>query len=185
MTDKYVFLDRDGVINKDSSLYIKNPSEFEFLPKSIEAVAMLCENGFKVIVITNQSLIGRGMASVETLSAIFEKMKKGIAEKGGQILDIFFCPHRPDEGCACRKPAPGMIWDAQKKYHIDLSRSVMVGDSAKDIQAGIAAGCGKTVLVETGNGPEARTWLAEHGIEPDRVAADLFQAAEWIVCQSF
>ncbi|NOX32883.1 MAG: D-glycero-beta-D-manno-heptose 1,7-bisphosphate 7-phosphatase [Deltaproteobacteria bacterium] len=176
-----VFLDRDGVINIDSSSYIKNESEFEFIPKSPEAVALLCQNGFQVIVITNQSLIGRKMASPQQLDAVFEKMKKGIEKAGGRIKDIFFCPHTPEDNCFCRKPKPGLILNARDKYHLDLDQSCMVGDSAKDIECAQNAGCSKVLLVKTGNGSKAQKELSLKGITPDHIACDLYEAALWII----
>ena len=176
-----VFLDRDGVINIDSSEYVKNESEFEFIPKSPEAIALLCKNGFHVIVITNQSLIGRKMISRKTLDAIFKKMKEGVKKAGGNIKDIFFCPHTPEECCSCRKPKPGLILDAQKKYQIDLAQSCMVGDSAKDIECARNAGCSKTLLVKTGNGLKAEHKLYEKGITPDFIGSDLYETALWII----
>ncbi|SDU45487.1 D-glycero-D-manno-heptose 1,7-bisphosphate phosphatase [Desulfobacula phenolica] len=176
-----VFLDRDGVINKDSSEYIKDPSEFAFIPNSPEAIALLTKNGFNVIVITNQSLIGRHMATPDKLQAIFEKMKKGVKKAGGEIKDIFFCPHVPEDKCFCRKPMPGLIFDANKKYPIDLAQSCMVGDSAKDIECARNAGCSKAVLVKTGNGKTAQADLRKKGITPDHIASDLYEAACWII----
>ena len=105
-----VFLDRDGVINQDSAEYIKHPSEFEFIPKSPEAIALLFRNGFQVIVITNQSMIGRNIATQEALDAVFKKMKAGVEKAGGRITDIFCCPHAPEDQCSCRKPKPGLIF---------------------------------------------------------------------------
>ena len=176
-----VFMDRDGVINKDSSEYIKDEAEFEFIPKSPEAIALLTKKDFQVIVITNQSLIGRKMASQKTLDAIFRKMKKGVRKAGGDIKDIFFCPHTPEENCSCRKPKPGLILEAQKKYHIDLSYSCMVGDSAKDIECALHAGCLKTILVKTGNGSKTAQELSQKGITPDFIGSDLYEAACWII----
>ncbi len=176
-----VFLDRDGVINKDSAEYIKHPSEFEFIPKSPEAVALLTQNGFDVIVISNQSMIGRNLASKETLDAVFEKMKTGVEAAGGRITDIFYCPHTPEENCSCRKPKPGLILQAEKKWLIDLTRSFMVGDSAKDIACARAAGCAKTLLVKTGNGPAAYQELIKNQMAPDYYAEDLYDAALWII----
>lgn len=182
MSMKYtVFLDRDGVINKDSSDYIKSWSEFEFIPKSRKAIALLNKNGFQVIVITNQSLIGRNMISQKMLDEIFEKMKTGVQNAGGDITDIFFCPHTPEDNCFCRKPNPGMILDAQKKYNIDLGQSVMVGDSVKDIECSHNAGCAKALLVKTGNGLNAGEALLKKGIAPDYIAANLYEAAQWII----
>lgn len=176
-----VFLDRDGVINIDSSEYIKTESEFEFVPKSPEAIALLCKNGFHIIVITNQSLIGRKMATPKALDAIFKKMKDGVKKAGGEIKDIFFCPHTPEDNCSCRKPEPGLILDARKKYGIDLAQSCMVGDSTTDIECARNAGCAKSLLVKTGNGSTAQHRLVEKGITPDYIASDLYEAACWII----
>jgi len=181
MLKKVVFLDRDGVINRDSPAYIKTWEEFEFLPGSLEAIALLSQNGSTVIVITNQSIIGRKMVAPETLSRTHRRMSETVAARGGCITDIFFCPHRPEDGCDCRKPAPGLIFKARDTYDIDLSDAVMVGDSAKDIECARNAGCGASVLVETGNGLSAIETLAERGIAPDYQAADLRDAARWIL----
>jgi len=176
-----VFLDRDGVINQDSAAYIKDPSEFVFIPKSCEAVALLSGHGFDVILITNQSGIGRGLMTPKTLDAIFDKLKTGVAEAGGRITDIYFCPHTPDAGCDCRKPLPGMIAQALAAHNTDSSQSLMVGDSAKDIECGLAAGCAKNLLVATGNGEDALKALARKGIVPDFYGKDLYDAALWII----
>ena len=176
-----VFLDRDGVINRDSPEYIKSRAEFHPLPGSLPAIARLCRHGIRVIVITNQSMIGRGMAPPGELAAIHEVLNRSVLDHGGRLTDILICPHRPDEGCACRKPKPGMILAARDKHAVDLTRSVMVGDSAKDILAGKAAGCGGTILVETGNGKTALAVLAADGMRPDHVAADLAAAVQWII----
>lgn len=176
-----VFLDRDGVINRDSGAYVKDPSEFEFIPKSPEAIALLSQSGFQVIVITNQSMIGRGLATKESLEAIFEKMKDGVETAGGRITDIFYCPHVPQDRCSCRKPKPGLILQAKKKYQIDLNRSFTVGDSAKDILCARNAGCAKAILVKTGNGAMALAELSRNTVLPDHVAEDLYDAARWII----
>lgn len=179
-----VFIDRDGVINHDSPEYIKSPSEFEFIPGSLEALRLLAENDFQVIVITNQSAVGRGMITLKTLEAIFDKMRSGIEADGGALTDIFFCPHRPDEGCDCRKPKPGMILAAAAKYNIDLEKSCMIGDSAKDIESGKRAGCRHTLLVRTGNGNKAETALTQKKIRPDYIGDDLLDAVRWIIQNS-
>ncbi|MCP3940141.1 MAG: D-glycero-beta-D-manno-heptose 1,7-bisphosphate 7-phosphatase [Desulfobacteraceae bacterium] len=176
-----VFLDRDGVINQDSSAYIKSPDEFHFIPKSCEAISLLTHHGFNVILITNQSAIGRKMITQRVLDTIFDKLKTGVTKAGGHIMDIFFCPHTPDAGCDCRKPLPGMITRAQNIYNLDPDHCMMVGDSAKDIECGLAGGCAKTLLVATGNGEKARKTLAAKGIFPDFYGKDLFEAALWII----
>jgi D-glycero-D-manno-heptose 1,7-bisphosphate phosphatase len=176
-----VFLDRDGVINQDSPDYIKHRREFHLLPGSVEAIARMSRVGIRVIVVTNQSGINRGIVPPRELQAIHLELRSAVSMQGGRISDIFFCPHRPDENCDCRKPKPGMIQAAAERHGLDLSRSVMVGDSAKDILAGKAAGCGATVLVKTGNGESAVQSLAQRGALPDHVANDLAAAANWIL----
>lgn len=184
MLEKVVFLDRDGVINRDSSDYIKTWEAFEFLPGSLDAFELLARNGFTAIIITNQSIIGRGMAPPETLSRTHRLLAEAVAAHGGKIEDIFFCPHTPEDKCACRKPEPGLILKAREKYHIDLSHTVMVGDSAKDIECARNAGCGQTILVKTGNGPKAAKTLFDRDIHPDYLADNLLDAVNWILRSS-
>jgi len=181
---KVVFLDRDGVINRDSPDYIKSWSEFEFLPGSLEAIKLLTLNGFATIVITNQSVINRKMVSGKVLDYMHTMMKEAVTSKGGQIKDIFFCPHVPEDRCNCRKPSPGLIFKAKRKYRIDIATSVMVGDSAKDIECARNAGCRHAVLVKTGNGSEAEKILKEKAIYPDLIARDLLEAVGWIIAHN-
>jgi D-glycero-D-manno-heptose 1,7-bisphosphate phosphatase len=178
---KTIFLDRDGVINMDASNYIKSWAEFDFIPGSLDAIGRLTKKGFSIIIITNQSIINRQMVPLSVLEEIHDNLRQAVSDSGGRIADIFFCPHRPDEGCSCRKPKPGLILAARDRYDIILTQSVMVGDSAKDIRAGKAAGCGQTVLVKTGNGKNAIKALEETGQSPDHVAADLNHATRWII----
>ncbi len=179
-----VFLDRDGVINRDSPDYIKSWSEFEFLPGSLEALKQLTLNGFTIIIITNQSVIHRKMVSRKTLDYIHAKMKAAVQSNGGEIKDIFFCPHIPKDRCDCRKPNPGLIYAAKRRYRIDLETSTMVGDSAKDIECARNAGCGSAILVKTGNGVVAEEMLEERMICPDFVARDLLEAVNWIIARN-
>jgi D-glycero-D-manno-heptose 1,7-bisphosphate phosphatase len=179
-----VFLDRDGVINHDSPDYIKSWSEFEFLPGSLEALKQLTLNGLPVIIITNQSAIGRKMISRENLDVIHDMMNKTVQSSGGEIKDIFYCPHMPQDRCDCRKPKPGLIYRAKKRYRIDLETSIMVGDSAKDIECARNAGCGSAILVKTGNGIMAEKLLKEKMIHPDVIVRDLLQAVNWIVARN-
>ena len=179
--ENVVFLDRDGVINLDHSDYIKSWSEFKFIPRSIEAIRELTVKGFHAIVITNQSVINRHMVSHQGLEYILTMMKKEIRSGGGLIHDIFYCPHIPEDNCDCRKPKPGLILQAKKKYDINLADAVMIGDSAKDIECARNAGCGTAVLVKTGNGVKAEKTLAEDKIYPDHIAQDLYEAVQWMV----
>ncbi len=181
---RVVFLDRDGVINQDSPDYIKSWSEVRFIPGSLSGIRRLNEAGYTVIVITNQSAVHRGLIPLHELERIHRGMQEAAAAEGGRIAAVFFCPHLPDEGCPCRKPRPGLIRAAQAAYAIDMEQSVMVGDSARDIECARRAGCGRAVLVETGNGREACEELARKGIRPDRTAPDLAAAAEWIISRN-
>ena len=184
MLERVVFLDRDGVINEDSPDYIKNWKEFHFLPGSLEALEKFRTHDFTSIVITNQSMIGREISGLDDLEEIHRNMNDAVKLHGGLIRDFFFCPHRPDENCDCRKPKPGLILQAQKKYDIDLTTACMVGDSAKDIECALNAGLRHAVLVRTGNGKQAEFTLKEKNIIPDYVADDLADAVDWILASN-
>jgi D-glycero-D-manno-heptose 1,7-bisphosphate phosphatase len=178
---KVVFLDRDGTINLDSADYVKSRSEFEFIPGSIEAIRDLTAAGYTTIVITNQSALARGFVSPQELDAMHAMMCREVTAAGGKITDVFFCPHLPDDGCECRKPAAGLIDQAGRKYNIDLADSLMVGDSAKDIACGRNAGCGGTVLVKSGLAHDVEEALTEKSIAADFVAENLLEATAWII----
>lgn len=181
MLENVIFLDRDGVINEDSPDYVKKWMEFDFIPGSIEAIKKLHINDFPAIVITNQAMIGRKISGLKDLAEIHLNMSDAVKQHGGVIRDIFFCPHGPDENCDCRKPKPGLILQAQKKYDIDLSTACMIGDSAKDIECARNAGLRHAVLVRTGNGKRAELTLKEKNIIPDYVAEDLMDAVDWVL----
>jgi D-glycero-D-manno-heptose 1,7-bisphosphate phosphatase len=178
--EKVVFLDRDGVINRESPDYIKSWSEFEFLPGSLEAIQQLTSNGFATIIITNQSAINRSLISKKKLQHIHRLMEIDVRSHGGRINDIFYCPHVPADGCDCRKPKPGMIYRAREAYQIDLAFSIMIGDSVRDIECARNADCGQAVLVRTGYGIEAEKVLSQKGISADYIADDLYDAVGWI-----
>ena len=181
---KVVFLDRDGTINVDSADYIRSRADFKFIPGSLEAIRDLTGNGYTAIVITNQSALARKFISREELDAIHVEMCRAVASAGGSITDIFLCPHLPDEGCACRKPAPGMIHQARQKYSIELADSVMVGDSVKDMACGCNAGCGRTVLVKSGLNADVEREIKQKSIPVDHVAGNLREAADWILAEN-
>ncbi len=148
---KLIILDRDGVINVDSALYIKSPAEWKPIEGSLEAIARLNQSGYRVVVATNQSGLGRGLFDMDTLNAMHEKMHKCLAAVGGRVDAIFYCPHTADEQCQCRKPKPGMFERIAKVYNLDLAGVPTIGDSLRDLQAGSAAGC-TPMLVRTGKG---------------------------------
>ncbi len=141
-----VFLDRDGVINRDSYDYVKSWAEFHFRPEALAALRRLHQHGVEVYVVSNQSGVGRGYFAERTLLDIFTRMRLEVAKAGGLIHGVEYCPHRPDEGCYCRKPGPGQLLTAAAKYGLDLPSSVLVGDSCGDINAAHAAGCGSIFL---------------------------------------
>ena len=178
---KVVFLDRDGVINVDSPDYIKSWSEFQFISGSLEALKRLNESGFTIIVITNQSAVNRGMIPEPVLHEMHDNMRRAVQKQGGCIADIFYCPHRPDEGCGCRKPKPGLIQQAQQRHRLDPSTAWMVGDSVKDILCARNAGCGHAILVRTGNGRSSERMLLEKQTPPDHVVENLLEAVDFIV----
>lgn len=174
-----VFLDRDGVINENREDYVKRWEEFAFLPGVMEALRKLARTDFAIIVITNQSAIGRGFVSKEEVEAINRRMVKEIEARGGRIDAVLFCPHRPDDGCACRKPLPGLLLQAAEGLHLSLGSSYLVGDALSDLEAGMAVGC-QSILVLTGKGRENLPLLAE-GYEGCIVVSDLMEAVDWIL----
>ena len=151
MTQRYVLLDRDGVINEDSDQFIKTPDEWQAIPGSLEAIAMLNQHGFRVVVITNQSGIARGLLTSATLEQIHKKMQTLATEQGGFIETIYVCPHGPDSTCDCRKPKPGLLLQFAQQHQVDLTHTVFVGDSYRDIKAAQAVGA-TPILVKTGKG---------------------------------
>lgn len=150
-SNKLIVLDRDGVINYDSDDYVKSVDEWIPLPGSMEAIGILTKAGYKIAVATNQSGIARGYFSVETLNQMHEKMCKLAAKHGGKFEHIAYCPHGPDDHCNCRKPLPGLIHQIETALNVSAKDCYMVGDSYRDLEAGIAAGM-KPVLVLTGKG---------------------------------
>ncbi len=148
---KYVILDRDGVINEDSDAYIKSVAEWKPIPGSLEAIARMCQAGWRVLVASNQSGIGRGLMDYDALFAIHDRMQRALAELGGRVDAISFAPEAPDQASLMRKPAPGMLLDLGKRLNLNLETVPVVGDSLRDIEAARAAKA-RPVLVRSGNG---------------------------------
>jgi len=146
-----IFLDRDGVICKNKSDHVKSWDEFEFLPGAKASLNTLSMLGLPIVIVTNQAVVNRGMASAEAIEDIHNRMVSEITAAGGRIDRVLYCPHRPDEHCDCRKPEPGMLLQAAQELDIDLKNSYMVGDAATDIVAGQRVGC-STFMVLTGRG---------------------------------
>jgi len=146
-----VILDRDGVINEDSDAFVKSLDEWIPLPGSIDAIARLSRGGFAVAVATNQSGLGRGLFRQADLDAMHQRLDALVTAAGGRLAGIYHCPHKPDDGCDCRKPLPGLLDQLARDLDLPLEDAVMVGDSLRDLEAGLARGC-KPILVRTGKG---------------------------------
>lgn len=155
MPMKLIILDRDGVINVDSDQFIKSPEEWKPIPGALEAIARLNQWGWRVVVASNQSGVGRGLFGMDTLNAINDKMVKSLAQVGGRLDAIFFCPHPADSTCDCRKPKPGMLLQIAERFNVPLEGVPIVSDSLRDLQAAVAVG-GKPYLVLTGKGEKTR-----------------------------
>lgn len=180
-----VILDRDGVINVDSSDYIRSSDQWQPIEGSIEAIARLSKAGFRIFVVTNQSGLARGYFSADDLQAMHDKMIKLVHKAGGRIEKVFHCPHGPDEGCDCRKPATGMLEQLENYLGQPVANAWLVGDSLKDIQLAHAKHC-NAVLVRTGNGSESEQQLASLDAESDQnttIVDDLAAASEFIIKQ--
>jgi len=178
---KLVILDRDGTINQDRDDYVKSPEEWVPLPGSLEAIARLNHAGWRVVVASNQSGLGRGLFDVATLNAMHAKFYKLLAAAGGRADAVFYCPHGPEEACQCRKPQPGLFEQIRDRYGMDLKGVPAVGDSLRDLQAGAAAGCDPH-LVLTGKGEALRGQpLPDHFPVGTRVHADLGAFADWLL----
>jgi len=148
---KLIVLDRDGVINHDSDQFIKSPDEWRPIPGSLEAIARLNQAGYRVVVATNQSGVGRGLFGMTTLTEIHEKMFKALNLVGGRIDAVFYCPHAADSHCDCRKPKPGMLHQIGLRFGVSMDDVPAIGDGLRDLQAAQAAGA-RPILVLTGKG---------------------------------
>lgn len=173
MTNRAVFIDRDGTMAKDVH-YCSRPEDFELFPNTAKGIRLLNKKGFKVIVITNQSGIARGYFTRENLAKIHEKMERELAEEGARVDAIYYCPHHPDDGCDCRKPKPMLVLQAAREHDIDLSKSFVVGDLRMDVELGRMTGC-KSILISHPSLSDAQE------VKPDAVARDVLEAAKIVL----
>ena len=169
-----VFLDRDGTINRDIGTYITKPEQFKFLPGASELIRIFTEKEFRIIIVTNQSQISKGLMSESTLNIIHSNMFETIIKEGGIIDKIYYCPHQDSDNCECRKPKPGMLLKAKKLFRIDFRKSILIGNSWKDMNAASAVGCTTCFLIDH------LTDLHQCSIEPDFCIADISQAKDLI-----
>jgi len=186
MRNHAIFLDRDGTINEEVH-HLSHVDQLQLLPSVGEAIKQLNAASFKVVVITNQSVVARGIISQEELGDIHKTMKKQLKSQGAHVDAVYFCPHHPTAGvgafgitCDCRKPQPGMLLQASADLNITLENSFMIGDTYNDLAAGHAAGC-RTILVRTGYGTKTERQLDGRSFQPDYIASDLLEAAQWII----
>ncbi len=176
-----VFLDRDGVLIENRPDYIREWSHVKILPRVLDALSGFQHEGFKIVVVTNQSAIGRGLMSFNTAQEISNRLVKTIKESGGWIDGVYICPHKPEEQCTCRKPKPGLLLQAAQDLSIDLHSSWMIGDAWSDLLAGQAAGLRGTVMVRTGRGETQLLETQSREIKPYLVSDDLFTAFNTVV----
>ena len=175
---KLIILDRDGVINFDSDQFIKSPDEWKPIPGSLEAIARLSREGWRVVVATNQSGLARGLFEMATLNTIHAKMHKAVGQAGGRIEAVFYCPHSAEMDCSCRKPKPGLLEEIATRYGRDLRDVPAVGDSLRDLLAAASMGA-RPLLVKTGKGKKT---LAAGGLPKDTpVFDDLMAAVEYLL----
>ncbi len=175
---RYVLLDRDGVINHDSDDFIKSPDEWRPIEGSLEAITLLNKQGYDVVVITNQSGVARGLLDETMLAKIHEKMQQMLADKGGTISAIYYCPHGPDNLCDCRKPKPGLFQKFALDFRVELAGIPCIGDSLRDVQAALAVNA-LPILVKTGKG--AATFATSNLNIP--AFDNLYDAAKYILSE--
>lgn len=177
---KFVVLDRDGVINEDSADYIKSESEWRPVPGSLEAIARLHQAGFTLVVATNQSGLARGFFDDIVLARIHQTMTAEVEMAGGRLAGIFYCPHAPDAGCVCRKPGTGLLQAIEDEMAVSLRGCAFVGDSLKDLQAASTWGM-RPILVRSGKGRQTEATLASQGFAEVPVFDDLLAATKQLL----
>jgi len=182
LSRRLVILDRDGVINHDSDEFVKTPDEWLPIDGSIEAIARLSSAGFTVAVATNQSGIGRKIIDRPALEAMHDKLRSLVKDAGGHVDRIVYCPHHPDDGCDCRKPAPGLYKQLSRKYAMPLDGVPVIGDTERDLEAARAVN-GRPILVLTGKGDKASADILERG-ESVETFENLAAAATQLIAEA-
>ena len=182
MSRRLVILDRDGVINHDSDEFVKTPAEWLPIDGSINAIARLSQAGFTVAVATNQSGVGRKIFDESALDAMHDKLRSLVRDAGGEVDRIAYCPHHPDDGCDCRKPAPGLLQELSQQYGVPLDGVPFIGDSERDLEAARAVN-GRPILVLTGDGEQTAAELKKRG-DSVETFADLDAAAAALISES-
>lgn len=178
-----IFLDRDGVLIENRTDYVRAWSQVSVFPDAIRALSNPKLDNHKIVIVTNQSAVGRGIISLETAEEINHRLVRLIRERGGRVDGVYLCPHAPDEGCECRKPEPGLLLRAAGEMSLDLKRSWMIGDAWSDVQAGQAASVRGTILLRTGRGTDQISLPRPEGVTSFLVCDDLAQAMDVILKQ--
>lgn len=181
MRNPAIFLDRDGVLIENLPGHVRRWSDVRLLPGTLDALRALNQESLRVVVVTNQSAVGLGLVSAPEAEAINTRLLQQIQAAGGRIDAVYLCPHRPEDGCDCRKPRPGMLLRAARDLDIDLERSILVGDALTDLQAAWAAGVPTAVLVRTGRGAAQEQLGAGAGLPPFRVVPSLLAFSESVL----
>jgi len=174
-----IFLDRDGVLIENRADYVREWSQVSIYPEAIRALSLPEIKNYKVVIVTNQSAVGRGLISLATAEEINDRLVKLIHHQGGQVDGVYMCPHKPDDHCSCRKPMPGLLLQASKDLSVDLAHSWMIGDAWSDVMAGQRAGVRMSILLKTGRGKEQSLQPAEH-VEEHLISENLPLALETI-----
>jgi D-glycero-D-manno-heptose 1,7-bisphosphate phosphatase len=168
-----IFLDRDGVIIENRPDYVRSWDDVAFYPQALTGLAQICQLPYLIVLITNQSAVGREIISLDTAWTINRQLVDVVNQNGGRIDRVYMCPHAPWEGCNCRKPKPGLLLQAASELSIDLDRSLMIGDALTDLQAAAAAGVSRTALVRTGRGAEQERLPEAQNLQPLSVYPEL------------
>lgn len=156
-----IFLDRDGVIIENVAHYVRALEDIRFIPGALEALAQIRQTNYRIVIVSNQSVVGRGIIGKDRANSIQQAIVKRIEVAGGRIDGSFLCFHQPSDRCDCRKPRPGLVLQAADQMDLDLGRSILIGDAVSDVQAGLSAGVGRVALVKTGRGAEQLKLLSD------------------------
>lgn len=176
-----LFLDRDGVIIENRASYVRSWEDVHIFPQALEALRAAAESPFKIILVTNQSVVGRGIISLKAAEAINSRLVREIEAVGGRVDGVIMCPHAPEDACLCRKPQPGLLLQAAKAYQVELAQSIMVGDALTDLEAGQKAGTKVSALVKTGRGMEQAGLPKADEYRPFPIYDDLFEAISYLL----
>lgn len=176
-----IILDRDGVIIENRSNYVRSWEDVHIYPQALRALASIKGSQYKIAIVTNQSVVGRGLITMERANEINDRIVAEINKHGGRVNGVYMCPHAPQDNCACRKPQPGLLQNAARELSLDLSRSIMIGDALSDLQAGQLAGVNRTILVLTGRGPEQVDLCKAAKLRPFQIYDTLSDALDSII----